>query len=102
MMSSQYRLETDVNEAFAMAENLENYVRGNELYGHAGGGFFSKMPSLTVGALAMRLRRLQQLQEFLNDRQKKLLDEAITSHDEVSREWRVHYTAKAQKEMLSR
>lgn len=101
-MSSLYRLDTDVNEAHAMAQALEDYVRGKELYGSVGGGFFSQTPSLTVGALVMRLRRLEALRAFLLPNQQKQLDDALSMHTTTQETWRVHYTEKASREALSR
>ena len=78
-MSSNYQLQTDLNEAKAMVSALEEYVRGTELYGHANGGFFTSMPSLTVGAVLMRLRRLDLLRSSMKDSQSKELDKKILS-----------------------
>jgi hypothetical protein len=101
-MSSNYEFESDVKEALAMAENLETYVRGDELYGSTGGSFFSRMPSLTIGALLMRLRRLDRLRDHLSDHQKKRLDSAIDYHNNVRSEWAHHNEEKLQKEAHSR
>jgi uncharacterized membrane-anchored protein YhcB (DUF1043 family) len=101
-MSSNYSLEKDLKEAKAMADGLASYVRGDSLYGNAGGGIFSSMPSLTVGALVMRLRRLDALRDQMQDRQQKTLDSAIDTYDNVIREWRHHYEQKILREMDSR
>lgn len=101
-MSSNYDIRTDLKEAIAMADNLESYVRGTELYGHAGGGFFSQMPSLTIGALVMRLRRLDSLRGDLNDAQTKDLDTALAQWENTRDEWRVHYENKVVREAESR
>jgi uncharacterized membrane-anchored protein YhcB (DUF1043 family) len=101
-MSAQYRLDTDLNEAVKMANALEDYVRGNELYGNAGGGFFSKMPALTIGALAMRLHRLHALEAELSAPQRAQLHQAQAQYDSTAREWRVHFEEKARREATSR
>lgn len=101
-MSSTYDLKTDLNEVKSMVAVLEDYVRGTELYGHASGGFFSNMPSLTVGALLMRLRRLDALRDAMNDAQYKELDKALDTWQEVRTEWRLHYEEKLRHEADSR
>lgn len=101
-MSTHYKIDQDLREAQTMAEQLEDYVRGNELYGNAGGGFFSKMPSLTVGALLMRLRRLDALRDTLNSKQSEQLDNAQRQHDQVREAWQLHYREKMLQEAQSR
>jgi hypothetical protein len=101
-MSTKYKIQTDLEEAKAMAEGLEDYVRGNQLYGHTGGSFFSRMPSLTVGALLMRLRRLDALRDLMEDRQYKALDSAIDLWVNVRQDWRLHYEGKMHYEIRSR
>jgi hypothetical protein len=101
-MSSNYHLQTDLNEAKSMVAVLEDYVRGTELYGHASGGFFSNMPSLTVGAVVMRLRRLDNLRTSMKDSQIKELDKALDKWHEVRNEWRLHYEEKLKREAESR
>lgn len=101
-MSAQYRLDTDLNEALKMASALQDYVRGGELYGNAGGGFFSKMPALTIGALVMRLRRLHALEAELSAPQRAQLRQAQAHYDETARDWRVHFEEKVRREAVSR
>jgi hypothetical protein len=101
-MSSNYNLQTDLNEAKAMVAGLEDYVRGSELYGHANGNFFSNMPSLTIGALLMRLRRLDALRDKMRDSQSKELDKVVDSWHEIRDEWRLHYEEKLKREADSR
>lgn len=101
-MATTYRFDTDVKEALAMAEGLADYVRGKELYGRTGGGFFSQMPSLTVGALVMRLRRLDAFRLKFDDKVRKKLDKAVDLYDTTRREWRMHYEEKVLQEAHSR
>lgn len=101
-MSTKYKIQTDLDEAKAMAEGLEDYVRGNQLYGNTGGSFFSRMPSLTTGALLMRLRRLDTLRDMMEDRQYKALDRTIDFWESVRKDWRLHYERKMQHEVRSR
>ena len=101
-MSSNYSITQDLKEAVTMAEGLEDYVRGSELYGNAGGGFFANLPSLTVGALVMRLRRLQALRDSLNASQQAQLDSTQQRYNYVQKEWNVHFSEKIVKEANSR
>lgn len=105
-MSEQvYSIEQDLKEAEAMAESLAAYVRQDNLYGTVGGGgLFSggRMPSLTVGALVMRLRRLTQFANQMTDAQHARFDKAIAAHEAAAREWRVHYEGKIVREANSR
>jgi len=100
-VSSRYQIAPDLREALALAEGLERYLRGSELYGQTG-GFMSAMPSLTVGALLLRLRRLEALRPELDVRQVASLDQALRLHDAAWREWRLHYEQKLTRELSSR
>ncbi|MBE2181816.1 MAG: hypothetical protein IAE89_00180 [Anaerolineae bacterium] len=105
MAEVNYSVERDLEEAQAMVDSLERYVRGNEIYGRAGsGGMFSmtQMPSLTLGALLMRLRRLQALRNTLTSEQQLQLDRMLTTNEDVHREWHEHYQAKLEREAISR
>lgn len=101
-MSSQYRFNNDVKQALKMAQTLEDYVRGEQLYGSIGGGAFNGMPSMTVGGLLMRLRRLDVLRDHLKDSNIKNLDRAIDIYDTVRHEWAFHYEGKVTREAHSR
>lgn len=103
MADQRYSIDTDLKEAAAMAQSLLPYVHEDALYGQAGsGGFFSKLPSLTVGALVMRLRRLEALRPTMTAAQTRHLDEIVARDAQVRRDWRVHYEAKMQREVQSR
>jgi hypothetical protein len=101
-MSASYSLAQDLKEAAAMADKLESYVRGTELYGNAGGGYFARQPSLTIGALVMRLRRLDALSDSLSAPERDLLRSAQQRCHRVEREWSVHFGEKVLKEAHSR
>ncbi len=94
-METPYSLDRDLGEARAMAEGLESYVRGGQLYGTVNdGGMFSTvddMPSLTIGALLLRLRRLQALERQMTPEQKAILTEIEAGHDAVRSDWQEHY-----------
>jgi hypothetical protein len=105
MSETTFTPETDLKEARAMVNGLEEYLKGSDLYGKAGsGGLFSmsQMPSLTVGALLMRLRRLATLSESLTPAQREELAGIEMAHETVRRAWQGHYHAKMTREALSR
>lgn len=106
-MSNSYDIDRDLQEASAMVNGLEHYVHQDALYGSVGGmGFFaaSNMPSLTTGALLMRIRRLQVLDDAgeLSDKQRDRLQKIVAAHGKVYRENRTHYEAKLLREAKSR
>lgn len=104
MSETTYSLERDLKEASAMAKALEEYVQHDELYGRVGGGLFSstRMPSLTIGALLMRLRRLRAMEDQLSAEQRHQLRKAEREHERVKKEWAMHYHKKLLYEAHSR
>ncbi len=103
MSETTYSVDRDLKEAAAMASGLETYVRGTNLYGSVGGGLFSSnMPSLTIGALLMRLRRLRAQFDSLTPDQRSRLEQAEAAHEKARREWTHHYTEKLTQEGFSR
>lgn len=103
-MSSNYKLDQDLKEAVKMAEGLDDYIRQDELYGNIGGGFFSggNMPKLTVGALLLRLRRLDAMRTQMTADQHTDLRNAQENLRRVRKEWNMHYEQKLVREALSR
>lgn len=103
-MAGTYQLERDLAEAAAMANELEDYVRGEVLYGSVGGMFAGDpdLPSLTVGNLLARLRRLQKLEGQMSPEQRALLTQIEADHARVRDEWTVHYIGKAANEAGAR
>src|SRR5215213_5031683 len=99
-----YSIDKDLNEAQKMADALSEYVRGTELYGHTGGGFFGSgdNPALTVGALLLRLRRLNAIQGKLTSEQHRQLKTIQDRFEQTRNEWRLHYEGKLLKEANSR
>jgi hypothetical protein len=107
MQDHRYQIDRDLNEAEAMAKGLERYIHQDALYGSVGGfGFFSpsSMPSLTIGALMMRLRRLDDLNERgeLSDRQAARLDEINAMNRAAFDDHHKTYTHKMSREVKSR
>jgi hypothetical protein len=100
-----YSLDKDLWEAETMAEALIPYVYENRLYANVGaGGMFaaSNTPSLTLGALLMRLRRLHALEDRMTDAQRATLAKVSEQHDRVRKEWTLHYHNKLVQEANSR
>jgi hypothetical protein len=105
MSEQTYSIDQDLKEAEAMAKALDDYIRDDQLYGQVGGGGLfggGSMPSLTVGALLMRLRRLRALQDQMNESQRSRMAAIEQQHEAVRREWRNFYEAKLLKEANSR
>lgn len=103
-MTEHYSVDQDLREAEAMTKGLENYLKGDTLYASAGGGIFSfgNMPTMTVGALLMRLRRLGVLRMQLSTGQQEQLAELNHQHEETRDEFRAHYEKKMLWEANSR
>lgn len=103
-MAKEYSVAQDLKEAQAFVDSLETYVQGDQVYGTVGGGWFTggRMPALTAGSLAMRLRRLRALQHQLSGEQLEQLAKIEAKRDSVIRDWREHYRAKLEREVNSR
>lgn len=105
MSEVTYTIDNDLKEAQAMVKGLESYLQGSELYGRVGsGGFFSggTMPSLTLGALLMRLRRLRLFYDQMTPSQQSQLEAIEEQHEKARKEWRAHYEKWLLKEANSR
>jgi hypothetical protein len=96
--------DRDLREAKAMVDTLVPYVYEDALYGSIRTGLFGggAMPALTIGALLMRLRRLEAIAERLSPTQRDQLSQISSAHEEVRAEWRQHYIEKLQREGASR
>ncbi|MDE2777976.1 MAG: hypothetical protein OXI77_18770 [Chloroflexota bacterium] len=103
-MSSRYSLKRDLDELERMVARLGDYLLGNEMYLSIGGGAFRGLsaPQLTIGALLLRRRRLTQLRAKLKRADGIRLDAALADHDDLQREWTLHYEQKLQREVPSR
>jgi hypothetical protein len=103
MSERKYSIESDLKEAQRMVEALESYVYQDQLYMPiSGGGIFSPMPALTLGAVLMRLRRLRALYDQLTPVQQTTLEGLEAQNEKVWNEWRVHYERKLAEEAQSR
>ncbi|KXK49880.1 MAG: hypothetical protein H3C32_12575 [Anaerolineae bacterium] len=103
-MSKTYSVAQDLKEAQAFVDSLETYVQGDQVYGSVGGGWFTggRMPALTAGSLAMRLRRLHVLQTQLSGDQLEQLAQIEAKRASVVKAWHEHYRAKLEREVVSR
>lgn len=103
-MSAIYSLERDLDELERMAERLGDYLLGDALYLPIGGGYFRgpSRPQMTIGALLLRRRRLTGLRPKLKRSDGFRLDAALARHDDLQREWRLHYEKKLRREVQSR
>ncbi len=103
-MSSRYSIERDLHEFEQMVERLGDYLLGDAMYLPVGGGFFrgSSTPQMTIGATLIRRRRLRQLRAKLKRADGRRLDAALAQHDDLQREWTLHYEQKLQREVPMR
>jgi hypothetical protein len=98
MGEQNYSIDSDLKEAQIMTSALTPYVYEEELYGKVG----ASMPRLTLGALLLRLRRLETLRGKMNSAQVGLLDQIEAQHESVRREWTTHYNQKLVQEASAR
>jgi hypothetical protein len=103
MTEKKYSVEQDLKEAQSMADALVPYVYQDQLYMPvSGGGMFSPMPAMTIGALLMRLRRLRALSGQLTPEQQARVSAVDEQNRKAWNEWRVHYENKIIEEANSR
>ncbi len=98
MGEQNYSIDSDLKEVQIMAAALVPYVYENELYGKVG----ASLPRLTIGAVLLRLRRLQALRGQMNAQQTAILDQAQAQNDSARSEWGTHYIQKLEQEVTSR
>lgn len=103
-MSSNYSIKSDLAELAQMSDKLREYILGAALYMPVSGGYVrgGGTPQLTIGAFLLRRRRLSLLQDELDAKQRGLLDATLKQHDDIQREWRLHYEQKLEQEVHSR
>lgn len=106
MSDHLYDINRDLKEVSAMVKALEGYLKQDTLYGSVSGGFlsFSNMPSLTLGAILMRLRRLEAMDEAhkLDDKQRDNLRQTASQHRDIYTQNRRLYEEKLIREATSR
>lgn len=98
MAEQNYSIERDLKEAQVMVEALVPYVYQDELYTLLGGN----MPSLTLGAVLMRLHRLRVLHNRMTSAQAEQFQQIEAKHQAVRDEWQTHYNKKLAREADSR
>ena len=98
MAEQNFSVERDLKEAQTMAAALVPYVYEDELYGRVG----MNMPSLTIGALLLRLHRLRALASRLTPEQLTILEQAEAQVQAVRREWTSHFEKKLIREAEAR
>ncbi len=103
-MSQNYDIDQDVREAEAMIKGFAEYLKGSELYSSISGGFlgFGQMPSLTTGALVMRVRRLTIIKDQLTNAQWDRVNVVQAQYVDIRDEWRAHFEKKVLWEAKSR
>ncbi len=104
MAETHYVLDRDLEEARDIVQGLEEYVRGDSVYGTVGGMFASDpgAPSLTIGNLLLRLRRLRAMAGQLSPAHQETLAQVEAEHERIRNEWTVHYGQKASDEATAR
>lgn len=98
MAEQNYSVERDLKEAQVMVEALVPYVYQDELYTLLGGN----MPSLTLGAVLLRLRRLRALQGRMTGAQAEQFQRIEAKHEAIRKEWQTHYNKKLMREADAR
>ncbi|MEO8611013.1 MAG: hypothetical protein ABI690_24160 [Chloroflexota bacterium] len=98
MSEQNFSVERDLKELQTMAAALVPYVYEDELYGRVG----MNMPSLTVGAVLLRLHRLRALASRLTPEQLSILEQAEAEMQTVRREWTSHFEKKLTREAEAR
>jgi hypothetical protein len=98
MAEQSFSIERDLKELQTMTAALVPYVYDDELYGRVG----MNMPSLTIGAVLLRLHRLRALASRLTPEQLTILEQAEAQTESVRREWTSHFEKKLVREAEAR
>lgn len=99
-----YNIFNDLHDLEKLVGSLEGYLKSNQLYGSVGGGIFTggRSPNLTVGAVRLRLRRIDALQDMLDARRQKNYDRIRFQHDQIHTDHLEAYLSKMERESHSR
>lgn len=95
---SELNVDQELRILTTMASSLTPYLYGDEVYGNLGKQF----PQLTVGAILMRLYRLETIADDLSPSQQDSLHEARQQLETARYEWQNHYKEKLQREITAR
>jgi hypothetical protein len=98
MTEQNYSIDRDLKEAQTMLKAMVPYIYEGELYGKLG----MNMPSLTPGALLLRLNRLRALHDRLTPAQASTLEKLEAEQEALRKEWSTHYQKKLQQEIEAR
>lgn len=101
---NSYNIFEDLNVLKRMLDSFERYLRSNDVYGSVGGGLFTvgNNPSLTVGSVLMRLRRLDLLRDELDQKRQQTLDKLIDKNAAIRADRPDRYLSKMEREAHSR
>lgn len=94
----EYDPEADLKVLEAMVNGLNPYLYGDTLYGTLS----PNLPKLTVGALLLRLYRLQGIKDQLSQNQRSRVDNVQQTFEKQRYEWLNHYKGKIEKELATR
>ena len=95
---SELNIDQELRTLTTMASSLTPYLYGDEVYGNLGKQF----PQLTVGAILMRLYRLETIADDLTPSQQNSLNEADQQLETARYEWQTHYKEKIHREINAR
>jgi hypothetical protein len=100
-----YNIFDDVHQLEKMVGAFRGYLKGSELYGSVTGGFLmgnSGMPSITVGAIQMRVRRLNVLYNQLDTKRQGQVHQSVQQYERIAHELEDAYQDKVLHEVNSR
>lgn len=95
---SALNVQQELHTLTVMASQLTPYVYENEVYGNLGKQF----PQLTVGAILLRLYRLETILDDLDATQQNKVQEVRQQLETARYEWQNHYIQKIQREIGAR
>lgn len=98
----RYDADRDLIILTAMANQLEPYLREEQLLWPISGRVRGGMPRLTLGGFLLRQHRLTALIGSLDDRQQATLAHATAQWQAVKAAWSVHYANKISREWAMR
>jgi hypothetical protein len=95
---SALNIDQELRILTTMAANLTPYLYEDEVYGNLGKNF----PQLTVGAVLMRLYRLETITDDLSPSQQNDVHEVRQKLESARYEWQNHYKEKIKREIVAR
>ncbi len=98
MSEQNYSIDRDLREVREMIDAFVPYIYEDELYGRSS----MSGPSLTPGAILLRLNRLRALHGEMSSSQAAAFDDLQGRFTSISKEWNSHYTKKLVREAEAR